>query len=417
MTKQPADTARTLPAQGATESAAYFGAWLDINQPDAAHIPALWVHDGPFAGLTGSQAPASILALVRNYHQCLIAEVHFAEDLIPDAADPATQLPGTPANNDNLSQRNVAWVPVGNPGTTATRTAQTTFAARPSGPAPTSSLLPVKIVPRGQVLRTRRLRRRGPDELVFDGTGLPAGSRVTIYTPDVDAEEILTLAERRPSPVRLTSVDPHTVTFELRRVAYLPLPGGRVASIPGLLSVELPPGVAKGEAYRLVVHQLSGAKRRVIGTFQLEIPVFHEAELLDGEIVKLGVLKWIFARIPTDDPWRPVFERYLGEVADRVRGFGGDPDAVEPSVGEERPGEVPGLAGALVGKVCAVHYDCFGDFVGFDLSTCDDRRAFESRERAVERLVARACDDRLRLAVVPDPGDERRVLTITVVCC
>lgn len=417
MTKQPPDTARTLQAQGATESVAYFGAWLDINQPTAVHIPAPWAGDGPFAGLKGSQAPASILALVRNYHQCLIAEVHFADDLIPDADDPATQLPGTPANNDNLSQRNLAWVPVGNPGTAATRTAQTTFAARPSGPTPTSSLLPVKLMPRAHVLRTKRLRRRGPDELVFDGTQLPPGSRVTVYVPDVDAEEILTLADRRPSPVRLTAADPHTITFEPRRVAYLPLPGGRSASIPGLLSVELPPGVTKGEVYRLVVHQLSGAKRSVIGTFQLEIPVFHEAELLAAETVKLGVLKWIFARIPSDDPWQPVFERYVGEIADRVRGFGGDPDVVEPSVGKERPGEVSGLEGALVGKVCAVHYDCFGDFVGFDLSVCDERRPFESRERAVERLVVRACDERLRLAVAPDLQDRRRVRSITVVCC
>jgi hypothetical protein len=37
-------------------------------------------------------------------------QIHFADDLIPAAADPVTPLAGTPANNDNPSQRNLAWV-------------------------------------------------------------------------------------------------------------------------------------------------------------------------------------------------------------------------------------------------------------------------------------------------------------------
>ncbi len=424
MTQQPADTARTLEAQGATEFAAYFGAWLDINQTEP-HIPPFWFGDGPFPSLPFPLGPESILALVRNYHQCLIAEVHFTDDLIPDAADPATELPGTPANNDNLAQRNLAWVPTGNPGSAATRTAQTTFVARPSGTLPTASLLPVTLVPRGQVLRTRRLRRRGPDELVFDGSHLPPGSRVTVYLPDVAAEEVLALASRRASPVRLTRVDDHTVAFELRRVAYLPLPGGCEAPIPGLLSVELPPGLQAGDSYCLVVHQLSGAKRRVIGTFQLEIPVFHEPDLLEGESIKLSLLRWVFERIPAEDPWRLVFERYLGEIADRVRGFGGDPDAITPSPsGEGYPGaEGPGEEGrgegagrVLVGKVAEVRYDCFGDFVGFVLASCDERHPFASREPGVERLARRACAARLRLAVTVHAEAPRRILRIKILC-
>jgi hypothetical protein len=35
--------------------------------------------------------------------------------------------------------------------------------------------------------------------------------------------------------------------------------------------------------------------------------------------------------IPSDDQWRLVFDRYTGQIAERVRGFGGDPDLVEPS--------------------------------------------------------------------------------------
>ena len=326
MTAQPPDTPRTINAAGATESVAYFGAWLDINQL-APHISQLWLHDGPFNDAIPFHAQ-SILALVRNYHQCVIAEVHFTDDMIPDAANAATTMPGTPANNDNLSQRNLAWVPVGNPGAAATRTAQTTFIARPSGSRTKQSLMPVSIVPHGQVLFSQRLRQRGPDELIFDGRQVPRGTRVTVYLPDVDADEVIDLAARRSSPVRLSRIDAHTLSFELRQVAYLPLPGGRTTPIIGLLSAELPSGVIKGERYRLVVHQLSGEKARVIGTFQLEIPVFEEAALLDGESIKLSVLRWVFERVSTADPWHPVFKRYLDEITDRVLGFGGDPDLV-----------------------------------------------------------------------------------------
>jgi Domain of unknown function (DUF1929) len=335
MTQQPPDTARTITAEGAAESVQYFGAWLDINQTDP-HIPPLWTDDGPFNEFFPLDNPQSIYELVRNYHQCLIAEVHFLEDSIPDAN---TSSPGTPANNDNLSQRNLAWVPVGNPGAVATRTAQTTFIARPSGGTATETYMPVSVVPHGQVLRTARLRRRGPDELIFDGRQVPRGSRVTVYLPDIDADEIINLATRRSSPVKLSRIDQHTLSFELRRTAYLPLPGGRTTPVIGLLSVELPAGILKGQRYRLVVHQLSGVRMRVIGTFQLEIPVFEEASLLAGESIKLSVLRWIFERMSGSDPWHPVFKRYLGEIEDRVTGFGGDPDLVGPSPnGDAYPG-------------------------------------------------------------------------------
>lgn len=337
MNDQTPDTPRTLVAAGASESVTYFGAWLDINQTEP-HFPSLWLHDGPFNDAAPFE-PQPILALVRNYHQCLIAEVHFSDDMIPDAAVANTPLPGSPANNDNLSQRNLAWVPVGNPGATATRTAQTTFVARPSGNSARDSLMPVSIVPHGQRLHMPRLRRRGPDELVFDGSQLPRGSRVTVYLPDIDANEVIDLATRRSSPVKISRVDANTLSFELRHVAYLPLPGGRTNPILGLLSVELPAGIIKGERYRLIVHQVSGDKRRVIGSFQLELPVYQEASLLKGESIKLSLLRWVFTRMSPADPWYPIFERYLGEIADRVRGFGGDPDQIGPSPnGDAYPG-------------------------------------------------------------------------------
>lgn len=53
--------------------------------------------------------------------------------------------------------------------------------------------------------------------------------------------------------------------------------------------------------------------------------------LLEGETRHLSVLRSISRSIPPGDRWRSVFDRYLAVLAGRVRGFGGNPDAVLPS--------------------------------------------------------------------------------------
>ena len=60
------------------------------------------------------------------------------------------------------------------------------------------------------------------------------------------------------------------------------------------------------------------------------IPVAHKADILPLEIEKLSLLRYIFTAMPKKDRWYPVFERYLYEIGERVRGFGGDPDGVDP---------------------------------------------------------------------------------------
>jgi hypothetical protein len=72
--------------------------------------------------------------------------------------------------------------------------------------------------------------------------------------------------------------------------------------------------------------------------------------------------------------------------------------------------------------VCEVLYDCFGDFVGFVLETCDERAEqrrvrFRACEPGIERLVLRACSERLRLRVHLRQDDAGRIAAIAVVCC
>ena len=44
-------------------------------------------------------------------------------------------------------------------------------------------------------------------------------------------------------------------------------------------------------------------------------------------------------------------------------------------------------------------YDCFGDFEGFVLSSCEEERRFRACEPAVGELVLKVCRERLRLTV------------------
>lgn len=85
---------------------AYFGCWLDVNQPHQAWLPVSpsgqanpqW---GPFTGSLQSMYEAISLAP----HQCLIAEICFDDAPIPTGPE----APNT-STSDQLAQRNIAWV-------------------------------------------------------------------------------------------------------------------------------------------------------------------------------------------------------------------------------------------------------------------------------------------------------------------
>ena len=158
------------------------------------------------------------------------------------------------------------------------------------------------------------------------------------------AEEILALSELRQHPVALEQVDGHTLRISPADVTYVPLPGGRTGMLAGLLSLTLPDTVRTGEVYRLTVHQYSGLTHKILGTFQVTVPVRADPEILPKELRKLSVLRYVQQSIPVGNRWHGIFGRYVDAIVDRVRALGGDPDAVEPSPdgGEEaKPGKPP----------------------------------------------------------------------------
>jgi hypothetical protein len=388
---------RTIAGAGGIEVLAYFGCWLDFNQ-DVKRFPLNPVGNGPY-----QDDLRSIQELMRGLHQCLVAEIHYQLD--PIAAN------ATPSSSDNLAQRNLLLDESDNPGGFAGHIVHHTFEIKPSPMA-----LQLQPLPASSSLR----HRLHPDELVIDWGNLPRDSHVTFYLPQVDAEQVVRYAGLRQGPVNLARSDPHTIHCKVSDVGFIPIPGPLQTTLPGLMSIQLPPNVTAGQQFTVVVRQVDGRRLRVIGTFQFTITVSTADTLLPRLTRNLAVLKHIALAIPQSNRWYPVFERYLGQLGDRVRALGGDPDAVKPSPtgGDPKRDEPPAARHERYeGKICHLLYDCFGDFEGFVLEGCDERRHFRACERAIEELVRRACHDRSRVTVFVRPEDRARPVQIAIGCC
>jgi hypothetical protein len=454
------------------EVVAYFGCWIDINQPNDLRFPARLLGttpsnlpDGPFQG-TGPLL--SIQQHVRSLHQCLIVEIDLDGQTIPSWADPST--------SDKLAQRNLTFIGVPNPGVADSRVAPQTLQIRPTPPVPLDDR---------------------PDELMIAWGNVPTGTRASIYLPTVDAAAALDWAHRMYVSNRLWLVDGHTLACEAGGVTFVPIPGASDVDHVGLMAVELPPTVHKGERYSVRVRQLTGARfgagrqvevaknvrgrgrvevreavggvspevalssfesaarkgflyRRTIGAFGLEIPVSTKAAMLADEERTLSILRHIEQSVPFETKWWPVFKRYVDLFTGRVAGMGGDPTLVvatgdgdwkhpgkwhhqggHDDDGHDRwhdecrcegrcdecrrdeQGDDHARRGPLIGKVVALRYDHFGDFTGFVVETAHDVNVVVwSHERPVERLARQAWMARAIVRVRLLAGD--RVDTLSV---
>jgi hypothetical protein len=367
----------------------FFGCWLDMNQPFDARLPFIVPTnnvDGPF---NDPLTPLFSIqeAILRSLHQCLIAEIAFDPVPIP--------LGAVPGNWDKLAQRNLAWADVGS------ARAATTFEIQPT-PANLAA---------GQM----------PDELMIDWGGLPKGSRAFLYMSATGADEILTLARRTYSRQTLTRIDDHTLEIKVGGVGYVPILASGTNKYAALLSIEPAASVRKGEVFNVVVRQVtnvvqqvsnllpekavSSARgplnwRRVLGAFQVTIPVKTKQLLLPREERDLSVLRWIARAIPAGSRWSLVFKRYVEEIAGRVRAFGGDPNTIQPSPTGDGGGHPKHENRAsYTGKIGALIFDRFGDFEGFLLDAEAGERRFLSREKAMAELAERAWRERLRMTV------------------
>ena len=408
MQDQPEDTpnAYTITVDPGVEVDSFFGCWLDINQPQQKFLPPAppagnW--DGPWtAQWNATPSPLQSIqeAITAAPHQCLIAEIRFDDTPIPTGANSAT--------SDKLAQRNIAWIDGPNPGLPSSRRMSHPIQVRPT--------------PFGTI---------NPDELMIFWGNTPAGSQAQLYLPALNATDILNLADARYSTHGIKFVDPNTVSFGTGGVTFVPLPQG-TALAAGLLAIDLPPGIHKGEIYKVVVRQVTDAVtqiieiadrtteaggvldtnsfgwRRVAGAFQITITISTKQQLLLPEERLLAIMRWIWEHMPPQKRWYPVLQRYIGDLVGRVQGFGGNPSQIPPSETGQVPGlgtkkPHPGREKEVTGKIVGIMYDHFGDFVGFVLEDeRGDHHSFESRERPMLTVVQRAWDERSRVRVIAE---------------
>jgi hypothetical protein len=159
-----------------------------------------------------------------------------------------------------------------------------------------------------------------------------------------------------------------------------------------------------------------GIWRYVIGTFQVKIPVATSAVMLLPEENTLAIMKWRLQQTAPSNRWYPVLQRYVGYIADRVKGLGGDPDSI-PASPTGAPIRVLNPCEDVVeytGKVVEVIFDCFGDFEGFVLSDCCAAHSFKTRERQIGEIVLRACRDRLPVSVFAPRNDRAKIQRIVI---
>lgn len=392
--------AQTITTVAGAEVDTYFGCWLDVNQPGQTFLiptppasPSQW--DGPWPGTTSVNGLISM-----SPHQCVIAEIRFDDTPIPPGA--------TSSSSDKLAQRNIAWIDGPNPGIVASRVMSHPFEVRASLP----SVDPV-------------------DELIIGWGTTPAGSTAQLYLPAANAAQIVALASTMYPSHRLTVADPNTIAFPAGGTTFVPVPKGE-GRYAGLLTITLPEGVKRGDAYDVVVRQITEASiaeripnqppgatefaaaaggkesrsswRRLLGAFQFAIRIKTKEELLYPEERLLAWLKWRVESLPQKSRWYPVLQRYLGIVVGLVGGFGGNPGAISGSPEGNVPGHGPEPRRPHLreycGKVSGIFYDAFGDFEGFALKTerCRERW-FAARERGMERLVDRAWRERIFICV------------------
>jgi hypothetical protein len=410
---------QTLVHAGSQEAIQYFGCWLDFNQTESQFPGSPPSADGPFSG----RLP--IVQLVRGIHQCLVAEIRYQ----PGATDPVPNG-ATPSSSDRLAQRNLAIVESDNPGTAATHTVQHTVLLKPS------SVPVAKGVTAATVLPTERSQY---DELVIRWNDLPRDTLASLYFPDWNADEIIELASRRPGPTSLTKIDPATIACPVGDITYIPIPHRVRDPIPGLITLQLPLTVREGDRFTLDVQQHSGptlrrtsrqhgaegssgevnaSLRKVLGAFRVTVAVKVGEPLLGKAVRNLAVLKYILQAIPPSSSWHPVFVRYIGQLGDQVGDLGVDPELVPVSADD--PG-IPvrpysGEVDCQTGKIAEVIFDCFGDFQGFALETCDGRFRYASREKGIAELVLRACRERLTISVCVKKASRERIHEIIVRC-
>jgi hypothetical protein len=429
----------TITIQQGDSQWAYFGCFLDVNDPGVKFNNVAVPNAFP------------------GTHHCIVAQIAYSGAPIQSVGG---SVP-TPESSSQLAQRNLQVTTSDNPGPASAHRVPQTFDVRPSAPPPTFGPLAGR-----------------PDELMILWGDVPPGSTAQIYWPEVSSAEVITLATWMYGVHPLTAVDAHTIQVTtIKGAAYVPIPQGTGPGFAGLFSIDMPQTVRTGQEFDIVVRRIGKRLRRasrptppqpppritqaarihgavggrtdgpphlagplksaaaehvketspaavsrevvyeryIVGSFQVKIPVSNREAMLPAEETTLAILKARLEAMPKTNRWYPVLVRYIDQIAGRVDGLGGNSGAIPPSLGGYRPPRRPcdEHLETFTGKVHEAVFDCFGDFSGFVLDDCCEHRTFESHEREIGELVLRALKERFTLIVVT-AGKERKIVRLAV---
>jgi hypothetical protein len=241
-----------------------------------------------------------------------------------------------------------------------------------------------------------------PDELMIDWSSVPEGATASVFLPAADAASIKNQAAGLYGGQSLKLADAHTLVCEASGITFIPIPAGASQNYAGLLTVNVPRGFAR--ACNVIARQITNlvsaderplpTRRKVLGAFEFNLSPGPARALREPEERLLAYFRWIMLGLADNDRWRPVIERYVAEIADRVRVFGGEPGSIEPSqVGalgkDEYVTPAPGTTPLeRTGKIEGLVHDRFGDFEAFILQTESGQKVtFQTRERHFVELV------------------------------
>jgi hypothetical protein len=200
-----------------------FGALIDNN------LPGAYLTQTPTSGGPKKTLPE----LLVGEHQCIVAQIEFAGAPIPSGVRPST--------SDKLSQRNIAMSKVANPGLDASRIAMHTFEIEAT-PWPIQDGLP-------------------PDELLLDWSErTPEGTMLRLHIPSWNADEVVALADRFYPRHEIEAIDAHTIEMPGGGMRYVPIPISQHRQ-PGVIAVELPLGIQKGDRLDVSVRQITNRFR------------------------------------------------------------------------------------------------------------------------------------------------------------
>jgi len=388
----------TFPGSAA-EQVHYFGVWLDINQ-DNARLPS--TKQSPEFGPFSAGALHPIRDLIYDAHCCMVVELNTDSDSTPVNATPAssdnlaqrnlaivkTDNPGatithtvqhsfeaethrvfekappirtlnliTSADRERLIRQDAA----GHLGNIRRQIIGERFLRTRELPSRQDlQRLDEELLAKYSEEAARRVDAAHPfifdpvkwqstihgiDELLFIWRDLPRTSRVELFLPHVGCENVINLRNLRHAPRDVRILDSENLQlFPNGGVTYVPLPPSPQGRVNGIVTVELPDGIKRGQRWKVDVLQLRGAERRVTGAFQLDIQVSKAELIVDAEIRLLDILQRRLSHMRPNDRWRPILQRRLANVRARAKALAEragtkfiDPTVWKDDRGNEQP--------------------------------------------------------------------------------